>query len=116
MSDMVALSQERTQLFKDLYRGKTPKKVPIAIKFYPEFFVEYAGLDLVEVQWDTSKLEAAADKVCEDFVSDLPPIGGNRFISYYQMLGSKCIMMSSSGFLQHPETHIYFLASIQFLC
>ncbi len=105
MSDMMALSQERTQLFKDLYRGITPKKVPIGIKFYTEFAIQYAGMNLPEVQWKTEKLEEAFDKVCSDFVADLPPIGANRFISFYDMLGAKTFVMGSSGFIQHPEIH-----------
>ncbi|ABR48247.1 conserved hypothetical protein [Alkaliphilus metalliredigens QYMF] len=105
MENEIALSQERTQLFKDLYRGKIPKRVPIGVKFYPEFCTQYAGMDLVEVQWKTEKLEEVFDKVCTDFVSDIPPIAANRFISFYELLGAKTFVMSSGGFIQHPELH-----------
>ncbi|AOY77987.1 uroporphyrinogen decarboxylase family protein [Clostridium formicaceticum] len=105
MENTVVLSQERTQLFKDLYKGKIPKKVPIGVKFYPEFCMQYANMDLVEVQWNTEKLEEAFDKVCKDFVSDVAPISANRFISFYELLGAKTFVMGSGGFIQHPELH-----------
>lgn len=106
MEDVNALAQERTQLFKDLYRGKVPKRIPIGIKIFREFALQYAGMDVVEGQWNPALLEEAFDKLCRDFVSDQNPAGGvNRFISYYKMLGSRTIEMSSNGFLQHPEVH-----------
>ena len=38
-----------------------------------------------------------------DFPSDQFPVRAPRFPSFYQILGSKPIVMSSSGFMQHPD-------------
>ncbi len=100
MSDKMA---ERTQLFTDLIDGKIPKRVPIMSMFTHEFAIQYAGMDLKKVQWDTTDLEACFEKVCEDFYSDLLPVSAFRMPSFYKILGSRNFVMGSNGFLQHPE-------------
>lgn len=95
--------QERTQLLTDLMEGKIPKRVPVVGSFAHEFAIQYAGKDLKEVQWDITELEAAFEKVCEDFYSDLLPVSAFRLPSFYKLLGSKNFVMSSNGFIQHPE-------------
>jgi hypothetical protein len=103
MTDTKILGEERTQLFKDLYDGKIPQRVPINVNFPIEFCIQYAGEDLAEAQWNTSTLEGIFEKVCEGFVSDIIPTKSVRFPSYYKILGARNFIMSSSGFLQHPE-------------
>jgi hypothetical protein len=103
MADVKTLARERTQLFKDLFDGKIPKRVPISVNFPLEFSIQYAGEDLAESQWDTSMLEGIFEKVCENFVSDILPVQALRFPLYYTILGARNFVMSSSGFLQHPE-------------
>lgn len=103
MTDMLALSQERTQLFHDLIDGKIPKRVPISGSFAHEFAIQYAGRDLTEAQWDTNELEPIFEKTCQDFYSDLLPVSAFRLPSFYQILGSRNFVMGSNGFLQHPE-------------
>jgi len=103
MTDMLALSQERTQLFHDLIDGKIPKKVPISGSFAHEFAIQYAGKDLTEAQWDTDGLEPIFEKTCQDFYSDLLPVSAFRLPSFYKILGSRNFVMGSNGFIQHPE-------------
>ena len=105
MTDMKVLQQERIQLFRDLSDGKIPKRVPLNVILSIEFAIQYAGRDLAEAQWDTSMLEEVFDKMCRDFVSDSNPAMAFRYPSYYKILGARNFVMSSSGFLQHPEVH-----------
>ncbi|MFZ7121682.1 MAG: uroporphyrinogen decarboxylase [Eubacteriaceae bacterium] len=100
---MKKLTKERTQLFRDLYSGKIPKKVPISVKLYQEFFIEYGKGELKDLQWNMENIEPVLDKICQDFTADVAPFGANRFISYYQILEAKTITMGSDGVLQHPE-------------
>ncbi|MCL6477752.1 MAG: uroporphyrinogen decarboxylase [Peptococcaceae bacterium] len=118
MADASALSRERNQLFKDLFDGRVPKRVPINTTFTLEFAIQYAGKDLIEAQWDTSMLEEIIDKTCQDFISDTNPVYNMRFPSVYRILGARNWAMSSNGFLQHPEVeglaqeeYDYFIAS-----
>jgi uroporphyrinogen-III decarboxylase len=104
--DVKILQQERNELYDDLFAGRIPKRVPNgATRFSSEFAIQYAGEDLAKAQWDTSNLEEILDKVCRDFKSDNLPLSTIRFPSYYKELGAKTFVMSSSGFLQHPEVH-----------
>jgi hypothetical protein len=105
MGDVKALQQERIQLFKDLYDGKIPKRVPINLLLSFEFAIQYAGKDLAEAQWDTSTLEEVFDKMCRDITTDTNPALAFRYPVYYKLLGARNFVMSSSGFLQHPEVH-----------
>lgn len=103
MADMVALSQERRQLFSDLFAGKIPERVPIFLIFPVEFAIQYSGKDLFECQWDLSSLEEIYDKICQDFYSDVVPVHPARPVPLYKILGAKNWVMGSNGFIQHPE-------------
>ncbi|GBF32596.1 uroporphyrinogen-III decarboxylase [Desulfocucumis palustris] len=103
MSDAMALAQERNQIFDDLFAGRIPKRVPVSVNLPIEFCIQYAGQDLADAQWNTEMLEEIFDKACQDFASDMLPVLAFRFPSFYKLLGAKNFVMSSSGFLQHPE-------------
>lgn len=103
MSVVAEVADEKTQLFRDLINGKVPKRVPISNSASMEFAIQYAGMDLAETQWDTTKLEVVYNKFCQDFVSDINPVASLRNAVFYQILGSKAIIMGSNGYMQHPE-------------
>ena len=102
--DVLALKQEREELFSDLYSGKIPKRVPVGAPFTIELATAYAGENLMEVSWNAQKQEAVYEKVCQDFVSDAFPVSmTDRNPLMYQLLGAKPIVMSSAGSMQHPD-------------
>ena len=76
------LKEERRKLFEDVYNLRIPKRVPVTIKVNNDFGIQYAGMDLIDVQWHPEKLEKAADKVCADFFSDKLPFGSRRFPAF----------------------------------
>ena len=99
------LCRERTLLFSDLFAGKTPKRIPTANAMAIEACATYCNVSVAEVYWDQSKIEQVLDKTGNDFVSDMGPSVGRRYPFYYQLLGSKPFIMSSSGHMQHPDVH-----------
>lgn len=103
MTDVVALAKEREQIFRDLFSGKKPKRVPVTNPATLEFAIQYYGEDLAQAQWDVPSLESILDKFSQDFISDTTAIGSLRLPTFYQLLGSKAIIMGSGGFMQHPE-------------
>ena len=103
MTDVKTLQNERQQVFHNLFRGRVPRRVPISNPLALDACIEYAGENIAEVYWDTTKAEKVLDKVCNDFFSDGVPGGGRRYPTYYQILGSKPFIMSSSGHMQHPN-------------
>ncbi|SNS15729.1 hypothetical protein SAMN05446037_100532 [Anaerovirgula multivorans] len=102
MQDIKKLQKEREQLFKDLFDGKIPKRVPIHTSLPLEFCIQYAGLPLAETQWTLEGVEEALDKACQITSSDYYPIGFSRYPAHLQILGSRAFVMGSSGFIQHP--------------
>lgn len=103
MNNAEQMKRERDELFQNLYHLKKPKRVPITIKVNNEFGIQYAGMDLIDTQWHPEKMEAAANKICEDFFADKNPFGSRRFPAFYTFTDSTYFKIASSGFLQHPE-------------
>ncbi len=106
MNDVKLLQEERTQLFKDVYDGKQPKRVPMEISITWDAAIPYAGLDMRKDQWNPETFETFFDKVCADFQTDKAPIAPTlRHPGFYQVLDAKGIIMSKTGTMQHPEIH-----------
>lgn len=103
MTEAKELQNEREQMFRDLFNGKKPKRVPVTNPATLEFAIQYYGEDLAAAQWDIPRLEPIFDKFCQEFPTDTSPVGNLRLPTFYQLLGSKAIIMGSGGFMQHPE-------------
>lgn len=106
MSDVKQLQEERTQLFKDVYDGRQPKRVPIELSITWDAAIPYAGMDMKTAQWNPETFETFFDKVCAEFPTDKAPIAPTlRPPGFYEILGAKGIIMSKTGTMQHPEVH-----------
>lgn len=104
MTETELLQQERIKIYQDVYDNKIPKRVPVNISFPFEFTAQFGGLNLFEAQWNPSKIEEAADKLCQTVYSDTCPFSGSfRYPSFYEILKSQSFRMASNGFIQHPE-------------
>ncbi|MFZ7133628.1 MAG: uroporphyrinogen decarboxylase family protein [Eubacteriales bacterium] len=103
MSDMIARSKERTQIFNDVYDMKMPKRVPINTWTDIAYAIQYAGYNLKEAQWDMSIIDKVIDIATKDFMSDVVPVIMIRFPALYEILKAKNFIMGSDGFIQHPE-------------
>ncbi|HHX74449.1 MAG TPA: uroporphyrinogen decarboxylase, partial [Firmicutes bacterium] len=104
-TDVKALQQERIQIYQDLMDNKIPKRVPVTASLSLQPLAQWAGIDLHAAHWQPSLIAEAADKLCQVLYSDTLPAGGSlRYPSFYEVLESQSFVMSSSGFIQHPET------------
>ena len=99
----MSLQEERTKIFKDVYRGKVPKRVPIKIEFEPGYAIEYAGYDLRKGQLDLALMQDSFDKLAGGVNSDTLPVKYGMDASVLQIMGAKNYVMSDDGVLQHPE-------------
>jgi hypothetical protein len=99
------LKKERTQLFSDLFAGKIPQRVPVSNSMAIEASANYCGVSIAETNWDHVKIEQVLDRVGSDFISDVGVGFGRRYPFYYQVLGSRPFVMSSTGHMQHPEVY-----------
>lgn len=108
MKDVKLLQQERNKIYKDFYNNIVPERMPISFSLRPTMLAEIAGIDIVDVQFDYSKLGSAIDTASSLFYTDTCPLGTvggtSRIPGYYQYLESQTFQMSSGGFMQHPDT------------
>ncbi|MFZ7133901.1 MAG: uroporphyrinogen decarboxylase [Eubacteriales bacterium] len=104
VQDLKVLQEERSSIFHDVYENKIPKRVPVNVSLAFEPIAQYAGLDLIQAQWNPPLIEEAADKLCNTFFTDVNPVQGSlRYPSFYTALKSQSFVMGSNGFIQHPE-------------
>ncbi|NLZ92757.1 MAG: uroporphyrinogen decarboxylase [Firmicutes bacterium] len=107
MDHIENLRKEREQITKDVYDNKIPKRVPVNVSLGLFAAAEYAGVDPREAYWNPGLLEEAGERLCEMIPSDSSVLGGAILTpTKYQALGSKSIVMSETGFMQHPNTHM----------
>ncbi|MBQ7737895.1 MAG: uroporphyrinogen decarboxylase [Oscillospiraceae bacterium] len=114
MEDMNLLREERAQLFRDIYSGKKPKRVPVQQSPAFEATIQYAidagvtppGKTRREVFWEPDLWFDIVDYINSQIYSDTAiGVGAIRLPILYQSLGARCIIMSESGVMQHPEVH-----------
>ena len=109
MQNTEELREERRQLFEDLYCMRVPKRVPISIRANKEYVIQYANMSLQDLTWypHKEKIEAAADIFCNDHFADKMPFNmGPTFPSFEAFLDSKNMIVSETGYIQHPEVII----------
>ena len=103
--DYQALKKEREENELMLYEGKIPHRVPIKINFSQDVVAGYAGIDIKDASWNPSLVAEKADELCGKIFTDICLLSGKaRMPAYYEALGSKNSVMSSGGFMQHPDT------------
>jgi hypothetical protein len=105
MNDIESIKNERTQIMHDVLDNKIPKRVPMQISLGLTVVADYAGIDRKEAYWNPQILEAAATELCERIPSDISLYGHSVYMpASSQALGSKNRQISSTGYIQHPNT------------
>lgn len=99
------LKEEREKNDEAFYRGVYPSRVPIKVNVGMDIIAEAAGYDLKETLWDTGRIYDKAHELAEMIFSDSSILGmKSRMPAFYEALGSHNCVMSSNGFMQHPDT------------
>lgn len=105
--DSRALFMERSKLHSDIYSNIIPKRLPVSASISFQTIAEYNGLNLIDFQYDSTKLIPYLDRICNEFYSDtlpfFPPTLSQRPAIPYQLIGSQAFVMGETGFVQHPE-------------
>lgn len=108
MSDVLALQQKRSQLYRDFYTNTIPERMPIGITLPQHLVAEYGGQNLFDFQFNYGLLSDPARDLCKKIYSDSCPVAPANFLlsrtpSMYQLYGSQSFVMGNGGFVQHPE-------------
>lgn len=114
MTDVKQLSEERFQINENIYSGKLPSRIPFTLGPAFEASIAYAikqgvtpaGKTMRDLYWEPEYWFDILDKVNGDFYSDTASgTGAIRLPILYQILDARCINMSATGVMQHPEVH-----------
>ncbi|MDR0906545.1 MAG: uroporphyrinogen decarboxylase [Oscillospiraceae bacterium] len=102
-SDAVRLEKEEN--LRDIYDNKIPKRVPISIALSNAVVAGYAGLDIRATYWKPSLLREPLLELGERVNTDNSLYGGSVYTPVSsQTLRSINKVMSSTGYMQHPNT------------
>ena len=94
-----------TKVFSDLYSGVIPEKFPIWDIFGFEYCLNYSGYKMLNIQYQYTEeiFENIIEKVMEISRGDTFDISFARNAVALMLQRSKYLVMSNTGFIQHPE-------------
>ena len=106
---MVMSTDDRNQLYLDVSEGRIPKRIPDKLSAFCNAALElegYFGKDLIEAQYDTEKIQLAAEKLTAKYDTD--NVMGTDVIKASQPVAdlyseNTVYMMGSNGYVQHPD-------------
>jgi hypothetical protein len=89
----------------DVFNNKIPKRVPIEVRLSMTVVADYAKIDRRAAYWNPSILKKAAEELCEMIPSDSCVYSPTIYSPVSsQPLDAINKVMSSTGFMQHPNT------------
>ena len=99
------LCLEREENIRAIYENRIPKRVPISVSLPTAVVAGYAGLDIRAAYWKPSILRETLIDLSERIFSDNSLYSGNIYTPVSsQTLRSANKVMSSTGYMQHPNT------------
>lgn len=103
--DTAALKKQRAENKHAVLNNVIPSRVPIEISLSNAIAAEYGSIDKKEALWNPLLMEDAMVDLSKKVFSDVALFGpGVLYPSYYQALGARNCVMSSEGYMQHPNT------------
>ena len=100
-----AQRNEREENLRNIYDNKMPNRVPISISLSTAVLAGYAGLDIRATYWKPSLLREPLLELSERVHSDTSLYSGTIYTPVSsQTLRSINKVMSSTGYMQHPNT------------
>lgn len=100
-----ALRLEKEENLRSIYDNKIPKRVPITVSLSNAVVAGYAGLDIRATYWKPSMLKDTLTELGERVWTDNSIYSGINYTPVSsQTLRSINKIMSSTGYMQHPNT------------
>ncbi len=100
---MSELKEKRDQLFKDLWAGKRPERVPITFSAGQDFAISYFGYDPKVDMYNIPLTYEMADKMAQLVPGDVLPMGAGSPAAIYRYEKALFMTVGSDGFFQHPD-------------
>ena len=100
---MSELKEKRNQLYKDLWAGKRPERVPIEIGVTQDFAVDYCGYNARRDMYSPKITYELADKMAQMFDGDTLPMAPFSQAATYRYVKQAFMVPGDDGFFQHPD-------------
>lgn len=108
--EKTAKTLEREQIFKDMFEGRMPKRVPITQPVDTACAIELKGYSLLKEQYSPEKVLEAIDYTTSQIESDVVPVSMSQNPVALRVNGSKKFVFGSDGYIQH-QNHSFMEAS-----
>lgn len=96
--------EERNQIFKDLYAGKRPTRIPTTITMNIESALEHYGYSLLREQYSVEHCYEAADRIAAELDCDQIPVSpASTNAAVHRYVKNAFMVPGSDGFFQHPD-------------
>ncbi len=102
-STMTELKEQRNQLYKDLWAGKRPQRVPIAVGVTQDFAIDYLGYSAKRDMYNPKLTYEMADKMAQLFEGDTLPMAPFSQAAIYRYVKQAFMVPGDDGFFQHPN-------------
>lgn len=100
---MTELKEKRNQLYRDLWAGKRPERVPISVGISQDFAIDYLGYNPKIDMYSPKLTYEMADKMAELFQADTLPMAPFSQAATYRYVKQAFMVPGNDGFFQHPD-------------
>lgn len=94
---------EKEQIFKDMWDGKMPSRVPITQPIDTACALELKGFSLTKEQFSPEKVLEAIEYATQNIDSDVLPVSASQNPVALRINGSKKFRMAPGGYIQHQN-------------
>ncbi|QSX08138.1 hypothetical protein J0B03_10085 [Alkalibacter rhizosphaerae] len=100
---MTNQQEQRNQLFRDIWQGKRPARVPIQAGVTEDFAVDYLGYNAKRDLYNPKLTYEMADKMAELIDADTLPMAPFSQAAIYRYVKQAFMVPGADGFFQHPN-------------
>ncbi|MFZ7132496.1 MAG: uroporphyrinogen decarboxylase family protein [Eubacteriales bacterium] len=100
---MTSLKEQRNQLFRDIWEGKRPKRVPINVGVTQDFALDYLGYSPKIDMYSPKLTYEMADRMAQLIDGDNLPMAPFSQVAIYRYVKQAFMVPGADGFFQHPN-------------
>ena len=98
-----SLQQERNTLFRDIWEGRRPKRVPVSVNVSLEYALQYKGYSLFREYYSPKHCFEVAEEMAKLINSDTLPTRPENMAAVHRYGRNKFMTPGKDGYFQHPN-------------
>lgn len=100
---MTKLKEEKNQLYRDLWDGKRPQRVPVQFSVSQDYAIDYLGYNPKSDMYSPKLTYEMADKMAQMYEGDNLPMAPFSQAAVYRYVKQAFMVPGADGFFQHPD-------------